>query len=245
MSFLRTSQTVLSMSSHSDSYDDCASQIDLPVKIFDNLQKTTLFDALSKRRSVRSFDKNSKLKLSDLSQVLFAAQGVTKYVENDDDLGHGTLPRHTAPSGGGIYPISIYLLNEKDCIDDLKRGMYHYNSEKNALVGPCFTTVQGEIPYESTTTPFGTIPTDECLSEDPPSDYKHQEVLQSSASSTAAITTTPHQFSAQESAANYQTWINDASALLVFTGNEAKVKKKGDLYPQIAHDLIEIEVSLP
>ena len=78
------------------------------------IESTSLLTALKQRRSCRSFDPHdNRLSLKDLGTILFAADGVTQRVDTADDLGHGTLPRHTAPSGGAVYPIKVYVFNEK------------------------------------------------------------------------------------------------------------------------------------
>jgi SagB-type dehydrogenase family enzyme len=56
-----------------------------------------LHDALAGRRSVRSFT-DETLTLDEVSQLLWAAQGVTA------DWGG-----RTAPSAGGLYPIEVYV----------------------------------------------------------------------------------------------------------------------------------------
>ena len=42
----------------------------------------------------------------------------------------------------------------------------------------------------------------------------------------------------------HQTWVDNASFLLIFTGNQSKVAARGDLYPSIAHSLVELEVGM-
>jgi hypothetical protein len=54
--------------------------------------------ALKERRSIRNFGKEG-LTLDEISQLLWAAQGVT------DDKGH-----RTAPSAMARYPLQVYLL---------------------------------------------------------------------------------------------------------------------------------------
>ncbi len=75
--------------------------------------------ALKERRSIRSFGK-AGLTLSEVSQLLWAAQGIT------DDKGH-----RTAPSGMERYPLEVYLL--ADNVTDLPSGAYHYISQNHSL----------------------------------------------------------------------------------------------------------------
>ena len=63
-------------------------------------------------------------------------------------------------------------------------------------------------------------------------------------SATAASATIAHGVSSAESVAGHQLWVDNASILLIFTGNESKVVAKGDLYPHFAHKLIELEVGM-
>jgi len=75
---------------------------------------------LLKRRSVRSF-KNAALSLADISQLLWAAQGVAA----EGHLG-------TAPSAGALYPLEVYLVAGN--MDGLVPGGYHYRSGRQELV---------------------------------------------------------------------------------------------------------------
>jgi len=75
--------------------------------------------ALSERRSIRSF-KNESLTLDEVSQLLWAAQGVT------DDKGH-----RTSPSAMASYPLEVYLLAGN--VADLPAGVYHYSPQGHNL----------------------------------------------------------------------------------------------------------------
>ncbi len=81
-----------------------------------------LEESLAERRSVRNYAKKS-MPLSTLSQLLFAAQGVTGKI-----YGH-TL--RTAPSAGALYPFEVYVVVNR--VTDLPKGIYHYAIEAHAL----------------------------------------------------------------------------------------------------------------
>jgi SagB-type dehydrogenase family enzyme len=81
-----------------------------------------LEEALGARRSVRNYS-GKPMPLSILSQLLFAAQGVTGKI-----YGH-TL--RTAPSAGALYPFEIYVVVNH--VTDLPKGIYHYAIEAHAL----------------------------------------------------------------------------------------------------------------
>jgi SagB-type dehydrogenase family enzyme len=75
--------------------------------------------ALKERRSIRSFQ-DKGINLEDVSQLLWAAQGIT------DDKGH-----RTAPSAMATYPLEIYLLAGN--VIGLPAGIYHYSPQDHDL----------------------------------------------------------------------------------------------------------------
>ncbi len=88
-----------------------------------------LKDILLKRRSRREFS-GEAISLQQISDMIFYSSGI-----NAEAKHHKTdqvMARFRAyPSGGGLYPIEIYLaaLN----VEGLKPGTYHYNVRKNKL----------------------------------------------------------------------------------------------------------------
>lgn len=81
---------------------------------------TSLEEALSKRRSVRSFT-GAPLKLEEVSQLLWAAQGTTSATGG-----------RTAPSAGGLYPLEVYLVAGN--VDGLGAGVYKYKPQTHELM---------------------------------------------------------------------------------------------------------------
>lgn len=81
--------------------------------------EVSLEHCLLKRRSVRRF-KNAALPLTDISQLLWAAQGITA---------EGYL--RTAPSAGALYPLELYLA--AGSVDGLPPGLYHYLPKRHEL----------------------------------------------------------------------------------------------------------------
>jgi SagB-type dehydrogenase family enzyme len=75
--------------------------------------------ALAKRRSVRSFA-GTPLDLSDISQLLWAAQGIS------DVKGY-----RTAPSAGALYPLELKLIAGR--VDKLDPAIYSYRIREHAL----------------------------------------------------------------------------------------------------------------
>ncbi|HEA46889.1 MAG TPA: SagB/ThcOx family dehydrogenase [bacterium] len=73
-------------------------------------------EAIARRRSRRLY-KKEPITLKELSQILWAAQGITGQV--------GGFKLRTAPSAGALYPIELYVL--------LPKGVYHYLPEEHKL----------------------------------------------------------------------------------------------------------------
>lgn len=76
-------------------------------------------EAIANRRSVRNYTEE-KLSLEELSQILWAAQGIT------DESG-----KRTAPSAGALYPIELYVVPNK--VEGVRCGIYHYVPEEHKL----------------------------------------------------------------------------------------------------------------
>jgi len=70
---------------------------------------------IHQRRTVRSFHSKA-LTLKQLSQLLWAAQGITE---------PGGFKR-AAPSAGALYPMDIYGAVGEECIEGLNPGVYLY-----------------------------------------------------------------------------------------------------------------------
>jgi SagB-type dehydrogenase family enzyme len=96
--------------------------------------------ALAERRSVRTFQ-DAPLTLAEVSQLLWAAQGVTQTSPAPAgwrrEWGAWSGGRRTAPSAGALYPLETYLLATS--VDGLAPGVYHYIPRAHALerTGAC------------------------------------------------------------------------------------------------------------
>ncbi len=78
--------------------------------------------AINDRRSIRRFT-NEPLTLQDISQLLWAAQGITNKNTNF----------RAAPSAGHTFPLEVYVLVGKGGVKGLNEGLYHYNPFNNTL----------------------------------------------------------------------------------------------------------------
>lgn len=86
-------------------------------------------EALQGRRSVRTYRK-APLTLADVSQLLWAAYGITRKMDNAPAFLRGGLK--TAPSAGALYPLEIYLA--AGAVSNLPPGIYKYVPETHALI---------------------------------------------------------------------------------------------------------------
>jgi SagB-type dehydrogenase family enzyme len=77
--------------------------------------------ALSERRTVRTY-KEGPLSLADVSQLVWAAQGIT-------EPGRGL---RTAPSPQAVYLLDTYVISGN--VTDLPMGMYKYEPKEHSLI---------------------------------------------------------------------------------------------------------------
>jgi SagB-type dehydrogenase family enzyme len=81
---------------------------------------TSVEEALLARRSVRSYQE-AALTLEEISQLVWAAQGIT------DPSG-----KRTAPSAGALYPLEVYVVAGN--VEGVTPGVYRYRPDSHTLV---------------------------------------------------------------------------------------------------------------
>jgi SagB-type dehydrogenase family enzyme len=125
--FLRNSKYVRGkLPQHGLDWDNMPTQY----KTYDGSERTVLpepavqggpdiWAVIWKRHSVRAYT-NDAMSLQDLSQILWATQGVRETVSG----AFCDFKLRTAPSAGALYPIETYLYVNR--VDGLKKGLYHY-----------------------------------------------------------------------------------------------------------------------
>jgi len=82
----------------------------------------SIWDVLRKRRSERRYQR-APLQEADLSQLLWASQGITQARQS-----HGF---RAAPSAGALYPVETYLVI--NAVEGIEPGVYHYEIENHVL----------------------------------------------------------------------------------------------------------------
>ncbi|MCD6455491.1 MAG: SagB/ThcOx family dehydrogenase [Methanophagales archaeon] len=80
---------------------------------------TSVEAALSKRRSIRDYS-GENLTLDEVSQLLWAAQGIT-----------APWGGRTAPSAGALYPLELYVVVGD--VEGIDKGVYKYSQEEHEL----------------------------------------------------------------------------------------------------------------
>lgn len=95
-----------------------ANVITLPEPRYDS--DVSIEQSLLKRRSTRSYT-GEPVTLQELSQLLWAAQGIT-------DSGRGF---RTAPSAGALYPLEVYVVAGD--VQNLVSGIYKYEPDEHEL----------------------------------------------------------------------------------------------------------------
>jgi len=96
-------------------------QMNLPKPILKG--EVSVEEAIKHRRTIRSY-LSKPLTLEQLSQIFWAAQGITEH------RGY----KRSAPSGGALYPMDLYAVVGDNGVKGLKAGIYHYDPHKHAAL---------------------------------------------------------------------------------------------------------------
>jgi SagB-type dehydrogenase family enzyme len=91
--------------------------LELPRPEFDS--QTSIEEALLERQSIRDYSR-APLSITEISQLFWAAQGITR------PGGY-----RTAPSAGALYPLELYLVCGE--VDQLSAGVYRYHPAGHKL----------------------------------------------------------------------------------------------------------------
>ncbi len=89
----------------------------------EEIAEVSIWDAIARRRSERDYS-GSALSIDELSQLVWAAQGITGEA--------GGYRLRAAPSAGALYPIETYLVVNN--VGDVPPGVYRYDVPRTELV---------------------------------------------------------------------------------------------------------------
>lgn len=81
-----------------------------------------IWKVMNRRRSVRAYT-DEPLTMNELSQILWATQGITAEV-----AGHQL---RASPSAGALYPVETYLFVSR--VEGIASGLYHYRVDRHEL----------------------------------------------------------------------------------------------------------------
>jgi SagB-type dehydrogenase family enzyme len=98
--------------------EETKNSIKLPAPI--PKSSVSIEEALQQRRSVRKYQ-GEPLSLAEISQLLWAAQGITH-----------SMGFRTAPSAGALFPLEVYVVAGN--VEDLTAGIYKYQPSDHELV---------------------------------------------------------------------------------------------------------------
>jgi SagB-type dehydrogenase family enzyme len=93
-----------------------------------SLGNMPLIEAIRDRQSRRNFTQEP-LTLEELSFLLWATQGVKKFIHN------GLVTIRTVPSGGAMHPFETYLLINR--VNGISPGLYRYLALNHKLLKLC------------------------------------------------------------------------------------------------------------
>jgi SagB-type dehydrogenase family enzyme len=91
----------------------------------------SLEETLARRRSIREYSQ-TPLKQEEVSQLLWAAQGITS-----------ASGGRTVPSAGALYPLEVYLIAGN--VENLSPGIYKYQPQGHKLIWLRGQDVRGEL----------------------------------------------------------------------------------------------------
>jgi SagB-type dehydrogenase family enzyme len=94
----------------------------LPIKSPVQKGGKPLWETIGERRSIREFS-NQPITFSDLSQLIWATQGITL-----NGLGYDF---RACPSAGALYPIETYVASNR--VEGISAGIYHYHVKEAEL----------------------------------------------------------------------------------------------------------------
>ncbi|SET00957.1 SagB-type dehydrogenase domain-containing protein [Methanococcoides vulcani] len=97
---------------------DPSPEVELPKPVLAG--NISIEQALAERRSIRSYS-NNELSLSNVAQLLWAAQGMTS-----------DLFFRAAPSAGALYPLEVYLVAGN--VSGLDVGVYRYVPSRHSMI---------------------------------------------------------------------------------------------------------------
>lgn len=118
-------------------------EIKLPAPRMDS--DFSLEKAMQMRRSVREYSPEA-IKLDELSQLLWACQGISGSVSFQNEGKTVTIDLRTAPSAGALYPLEVFIVVSR--VEGLEAGIYHYQPDGKTQDHSLVRIQSGDKGYE-------------------------------------------------------------------------------------------------
>lgn len=193
---------------------------------------------ISNRRSCRAFapPPTGLVHLYEVAQLCWAAQGITTAEEPPDEFGHAGAARRAAPSGGRLYPLTVYAITSPG-VGGIEAGVYRYLPHSHSLqpvprgLGG-FINDDDDAAADDETAGGG--------SDDACSDEATEETdVTRGALQQLCDATVP-----QVASMFHQEWIDGAALIFLVSGNVDTTAKHGGLYARFAVDLVKYEAGM-
>lgn len=97
----------------------------LPEVSEDIIKDDSIYNFIKNRKSIRIYSEDKVLSIKELSYLLWATQGVRKYVKNKAAF-------KNIPSAGSRHTFETYILVRN--VESLKPGLYRYIALENSLI---------------------------------------------------------------------------------------------------------------
>jgi SagB-type dehydrogenase family enzyme len=105
----------------------------------------SLEKAMQMRRSVREYSPEA-ITLEELSQLLWACQGISGSVSFQNEGKTVTIDLRTAPSAGALYPLEVFVVVSR--VEGLEAGIYHYQPGSKDTSHSLIRIQSGDKGYE-------------------------------------------------------------------------------------------------
>jgi SagB-type dehydrogenase family enzyme len=122
LSFI-TYYRIVNLSNNSNFKEGTSSSNVIPLPDPETKGSMSVEESLTKRRSIRDYT-GEPLSVKDISQLLWAAQGITEH----------RWGLRAAPSAGGTYPLEVYVVIGEQGVPGLEAGIYQYKPYAHSIM---------------------------------------------------------------------------------------------------------------
>lgn len=176
--------------------------------------------------------------LYEVSQLVWAAQGITEAEQPADEFGHAAAAKRAVASGGRLYPLTAYVVVNANGVGGLEHGAYEYLPSSHSLlkVTQSTCTLDGErgagdeVLDEDEYGTESNLGTESSVTEDTGDNSVFDRLVQSTVPQIKSKTS--------------QSWASSAPLLLLIVGDVSKTKQHGGLYETFGEELMQLETGM-